>query len=81
VEGKHKEQIEAIIGGMECPKDFLCYKSGFENLCKASNVDYESLLDCLEENAQNCVFALSFGFSSYFCRCPLRVYLAKNLKR
>jgi len=27
--------IAEIIGELECPKAFRCYRSGFENLCKA----------------------------------------------
>ena len=30
--------IAQIIGDLKCPKDFRCYRSGFENLCKASNI-------------------------------------------
>jgi hypothetical protein len=35
VEEDHKKQIKRIIGGLKCPKDFKCYKSGFKALCKA----------------------------------------------
>ena len=71
--------IEKIIGGMTCPKDFKCYKSGFENLCKAKDGGLKGYLDCLEETPQKCKFALAFGHG-YFCRCPLRIYISKGLK-
>lgn len=74
------KQIEEIIGQMKCPKDFRCWKSGLEVLCKARDIGQESFLECLEENPQECKFPLSFGYS-YFCQCPLRVYIAKELKR
>lgn len=74
-----KKEIEKIIGKMKCPQDFKCYQSGFEYLCKSRNVGIESYLECLEECSQDCVFSISYG-NSYFCRCPLRVYLQKNLK-
>ncbi len=74
------KQIEEIIGQMKCPKDFRCWKSGLEVLCKARDIGQESFLECLEENPQECKFSLSFGYS-YFCQCPLRVYIAKELKR
>jgi len=73
-------KIKEIIGGMKCPKDFICYKSGFEKLCKAEDVGKKSILLCLEENPIDCKFSLPIG-STYYCQCPLRVYLAKNLKR
>lgn len=74
------KQIEEIIGQMKCPKDFRCWKSGLAVLCKARDIGQESFLECLEENPQECKFSLSFGYS-YFCQCPLRVYIAKELKR
>ena len=76
----HKREIEKIIGEMTCPKDFRCYKAGFENLCKAEDIGIESFLKCLEKNPQECRFSLSFGYS-YLCQCPLRAYIAKKLKK
>jgi len=75
---EHKRQIEEIIGGMKCPRDFKCCEGGFANVCKAKDIGIESFLECLEENPQTCKFALSFGYS-YLCQCPLRVYIAKKL--
>jgi hypothetical protein len=80
MEQDHKKQIEEIIGKIECPKDFKCYKSGFDNLCLAKDIGIESFLECLERNPQKCKFSFSFGLS-YFCQCPLRVYIAKKLKK
>ena len=80
MEEEHKKQIEKIISGMECPKDFTCYKSGFEDLCKAKDIGIESFLECLEENPRDCKFLLSFGYG-YLCHCPLRCYIAKKLRK
>jgi len=80
MEQDHMRQIEKIIGGMKCPRDFKCYKSGLENLCKAKDIGIESFLECLEKNTQECKFSLSFGYS-YYCQCPLRRYIAKRLKK
>ena len=74
-----KAEIEEIIGGLECPKGFVCYKSGFEVLCKAKRVLDESFLVCLEEYPQQCKFANLKG--GYVCECPLRIYIAKKLKK
>ena len=41
MEQNQKQEIEKIIGGIKCPKDFKCYKSGFENLCKAKDIGIE----------------------------------------
>ena len=80
MEKDHKREIEEIIGGMQCEKDFQCYKSGFENLCKAQDLGLETMLECLEKEAQDCKFSKPFGYS-YLCKCPLRCYIATELSK
>jgi hypothetical protein len=38
-------------------------------------------LHCLDDSPELCSFASVYndGFEMRFCRCPLRIYLAKNL--
>ena len=74
-----RRKITEIIGEMHCPKDFECAESGFEELCRVRNIGLESYLECLEPDAKYCMFNLPFG-KRYYCRCPLRVYLAQTLK-
>jgi hypothetical protein len=76
----HKKEIEEIIGGFECPQDLKCCKQGFENLCKAQDTGLETFLECLEQRPDDCPFSLSFG-GMFLCECPLRVYMAKELKK
>jgi hypothetical protein len=73
-------KIEEIIGGMKCPKDFKCYKSGFETLCKSKDIGLKVYLVCLEEEPGDCKFSISFG-RGYYCKCPLRGYISKELKK
>ena len=80
IDPKQKEEIGKIIADFKCPKDFKCYKSGLENLCKAKNIGLERHIDCLEKAPYNCMFAVLFG-SRYFCSCPMRVYIAKKLEK
>ena len=75
-----RKKIEEIMGGMKCSKNFKCAESGFEHLCRAKDLGLESYLDCLEKKPGECPFALSFGHG-FLCQCPLRVYLAKKLKK
>ncbi len=75
---EHKTQIEQIISEMECPKDFVCHKSGFERLGKTRLIADGQRIECLEENARLCKFALLFGPLT-ICKCPLRNYIAMNL--
>jgi len=76
----HNEEIEKIIAQMQCPKDFQCYKSGFEVLSKTKDIGLSLYVRCLEENVLGCQFSVRFG-SINFCQCPLRVYIAKKLKK
>jgi hypothetical protein len=80
VNGEQKKKVKEIIGQMQCPHDFRCAESGFENLCKVKDFGLDGYLECLVENPNSCSFALPFK-DSYFCQCPLRVYLAKKLKK
>ena len=50
---EHKEEIEKIIDRITCPKDFKCYKSGFENLGKARDIGIEGYVECLEKNPED----------------------------
>lgn len=77
---KHKKEIEKIIGGMKCPRDFKCYKSGFKDLGKAKDIGVEGYVECLEDNSAACVFSVPFGHT-FLCKCPLRIYIAKELER
>lgn len=80
LDAPNKKEIEQIIGQMRCPKDFECYKSGFEILCSAKDIGLETFVECLEEEAKKCSLSASFGFGS-LCQCPLRIYICKKLGR
>ncbi len=73
-------KIQTIINSMSCPKDFQCAESGFEALCKAKDVGLKSHLVCIEDDPEDCLFAMRMD-DMHFCQCPLRVYIAKNLHR
>ena len=76
----HNKEIEKIIGQMQCPKGFRCYKSGLEALCKAKAIGEKPIqLVCLEDKPLTCKFlSVKKGF---ICECPLRIYLAKHLNK
>ena len=76
MEEKHKETIEKLIAETDCSANFKCLESAAEDLCKAKDWGMEHYVECLDENSSGCKFALSF--SKTYCKCPLRVYLAKN---
>ena len=75
-----RKKIEQLMGNIECPKDFKCAESGFEQLCMAKDFGHENYLECLEKNPSSCIYSLTLG-DVHLCECSLRVYLAKKLNK
>jgi hypothetical protein len=69
MEQEHEKKLKEIIGDIKCPKDFKCCKQGFKNPIK-----------CLEKRAYDCSFTTLYN-GVFYCTCPLRVYIAKKLKK
>jgi len=76
----HKKQIEKILGEMKCRKGISGYKLGLKDICKAKDIGLDKFLECHEKDPYRCEFSLSFG-DSYFCKCPLGLYIAKKLRK
>ena len=76
----HANILKEIVDRHKCPYGFVCYNSNFKKLCKAEDIGMESFLVCLEEQSEECVFSMSLA-GSKFCRCQLRVYIAKVLRK
>jgi hypothetical protein len=75
---QYDKEMREIMKGMDCPDGFSCYKNGFKNICRAKNFGVESVIECLEDNPQECKFAHPYGHL-YFCRCPMRNYVEQKL--
>jgi hypothetical protein len=75
-----QKDIEEIIDGLKCPKDFSCYISKFKSLCRAKDIGLESFIACMDKDPLGCKFSILFG-GLFFCQCTLRVYVAKNLQK
>ena len=73
-------KIKEIIGGITCPKDFLCYTVKSDPLCKTEDSGVASLLVCLERKMQECTFVHTAG-ERFLCTCPLRSYLNRELEK
>ena len=74
------QQVDEIRKRMKCSKGFYCAESGFEKLCKAIDIGLKRHLLCLENASAACDFSLLLD-RKYYCACPLRVYLTKNLQK
>ncbi len=77
---EQRAEIGKIAAGLRCSKDFKCCESGFDRLCKAVDIGFESLLECSEDNHEWCRFLVLLS-NIRFCTCPLRVYIVKNLRK
>jgi hypothetical protein len=80
VEPDYEKEIKQILTKFNCAKDFICYKSGFSNLCEAKDIGLEPFFECLERSPEECPYLLSFA-NIHLCDCPLRVYIAKKLRK
>ena len=80
MEQRRLKDLEEKINTLKCPYDFMCSKSRFKDLCDAQDIGMESFIVCLDKTKEGCVFSISLA-GLKFCRCPLRVYLAKVLKK
>ncbi len=80
MENSYKKKIENIVCRIHCTKDIKCYEANIENICKAEDIGLPMHLVCLEEKPQTCNFSLSIG-KEFYCGCPLRFYIARELKK
>jgi hypothetical protein len=71
-------KVVQFMGELKCPKDFQCYKRKYEKLCKTEYFGETKILHCLEEVPQSCTFALSYK-DTYYCQCPLRLFIAEEI--
>jgi len=71
---KHKKKIAELIKTTDCEKGFKCRE--LKNLCKAADYGLPGYAECLEQGT--CQFKVPYG-NIVFCRCPVRVYIVKNL--
>lgn len=74
----YTKTIQSIMDGMQCPKAFECYKSGFQGLCAARPAKDGRLTECVMDRREACRFAVDFGLGR-FCECPMRNFLLKTL--
>ena len=74
------ERIEEIKCKMECPKNFDCLTSPIANRPKMKDVQMRSYIKILGKHPLVCDSLVTFANSKY-CKCPMQVYITKNLKK
>jgi hypothetical protein len=77
---EQRAKIEEIASGLKCSKDFKCFKSDFERMCKGVDMGFESLLECVEDDGALCRFS-HLANNIRLCTCQLRIYIANYLNK
>ena len=75
---KSLSELERIMDGLKCPRDFQCYKSVYNSLDKKTVSDIKSFMFCFKEKLRGCAFSVP-SESQSSCKCPLRDYISKEL--
>ena len=75
-----KKKLKEITGQTQCHHASCCIDTEFDKSCKVRDVGIKDYLVCLEEGASLCQFSVKYG-NTFFCSCPLRVYIYKNLSK
>ena len=58
-------EIKKLMKEIDCPKDFICMKDGYKNLCKAEDLGLDEFLECMQEDSSSCIpFGLGVIFSA-----------------
>ena len=70
-----EQEMEELLQGH--PKNCKCYEPGIGVRCKAKDIGIEWFVQCLDEEPYECAFSVSYA-RAHYCRCPLRVYIAKK---
>lgn len=72
-----RKEVQALLGGLSCEKEFLCGTS-LDHLCRSRRVGLDEYLECLEDEYA-CTFSYRPGGDVLLCGCPLRIYLHRIL--
>jgi hypothetical protein len=78
---EHERKIfEELKAHVNCSKNFACVNSAIEDLCDAKYYPDIDLLECLENEPQNCELAKPYA-ARFICTCLLREYIVKNFDK
>ena len=72
----HEIMPEEIMGLMDCPNDFPCYKKKLRPLCNTKDIAKKDYV-LVSHTGHWCTFLMVVG-EIYYCRCPLCVYLTRK---
>ena len=67
-----------ILDQTECNDNFSCLHGDKTCLCEADQMIGNSLLNIKPVNNKACDYKILFGYSSYYCHCPIRQEIYKR---
>ena len=73
------KQVQPLIEELMRLRGYRSHTANADALCKAEDIGLETFLICMETNPCECDFSVSFG-DVFFCKCRLRLSIAKGLK-
>ena len=76
MEQAYVQRLEQLIEYF--PEGSKCHQQGVEKLCKARDIGMDSFVECLEKEPLECVCAIHCAHS-WYCSCPPRIRIAKEL--
>lgn len=76
----NNKQNGPLMGEVKCTKNFLCAQKGFVRLCKAEDPEAENFIECHDDNPLACSHSMQFS-KTFYCKCPIRVHIAKRFNR
>jgi hypothetical protein len=62
-----------------CPYDFECLKKKGSYHCDTEDYIFHGAVECNRAD-KDCQYSYSFG-KSYFCRCPMKLYLYRKKRK
>lgn len=77
---QERREIEEIIRRTGCPRNFECYASQLETLCRVVSFADGQMIECMELRHEQCIFRVPFGWG-HVCTCPVRKYIAAKFGR
>lgn len=71
-----KVALERIMQKIDCPKDYICYRDDFKQLCKVevASAKGDRFL-CVD--AAPCKLSIQ----GMYCNCPVRKYIALKIEK
>lgn len=72
------EKLKELRKKTNCSRQISLCIDELDKLPPVKLIGINSLLECQKENAAGCLMAMHFG-DSYFCKCPVRSFVYREL--